>query len=215
MRSATPKPYISIGGYPLLYHSLQAFLHSPGISEIILVAAAQQRGSARLNQAIPPQMKDRIKIVTGGQRRQDSVRNGLQAVHKNAEYVLVHDGARPLLRPAHITQLLDTCNPQTGAILAVPAMDTLKQVDHQQVVQTLDRRKIWQVQTPQVFPKSVLLEAFIRAEKEHFTGTDEASLVERLPFPVKVVPGDKYNIKVTLPADLQLVAAILEQRKGS
>jgi len=215
MRSATPKPYISVAGHPLLYHTLQPFLHCSRISQIILVLAAQQFGKADLNLIIPPAAKDRITVVPGGKRRQDSVWNGLQAVAQDTATVVVHDGARPLLRRNHLKQLLDHCNARSGAILAIPAVDTLKEVDQNQVVKTLDRWKIWQVQTPQAFPKSVLIKAFRQAEQEHFTGTDEASLVERLAFPVTVIRGDKYNIKVTVPEDLELVRSILERNKRS
>lgn len=143
-----------------------------------------------------------VRVIAGGAERQDSVFNGLQALPSDCDWVFVHDGVRPF---ASLELLHNTWHAacQTGAaIAALPASDTVKRVCNGQVVETLPRDEIWLVQTPQVFRREILLEAYREARRQGWAGTDDAFLVERLGVPIAVVPGERSNIKVTTPEDL-------------
>jgi len=164
----------------------------------------------------PYSFKKVLRLVPGGKERQDSVYHALKVVHRqdDLEIVLVHDGVRPFVDPEHIRQVIDSARRHGAAVLAVPAQDTLKKVNDQGVIrQTLDRKDIWQMQTPQAFKAALLWRAFVEAYSRNFYGTDEASLVEELGQPVNVAPGSPLNIKITTPADLDLAEAILAFRR--
>jgi 2-C-methyl-D-erythritol 4-phosphate cytidylyltransferase len=150
------------------------------------------------------------RIIAGGERRQDSVFNALQEVE--AATVVVHDAARPLATIAMVRDVVGALSKWDGAIVAVPADETLKVVDGERVTRTVDRSTIWQAQTPQGFRTEVLREAHRRAREEGFHATDDASLVEQAGGSVAVVLGDRTNLKITRPEDFDLAQAILESR---
>jgi 2-C-methyl-D-erythritol 4-phosphate cytidylyltransferase len=153
--------------------------------------------------------KEGLKVahrVPGGRRRQDSVREGLKA--GGCDWVVVHDGARPLVTPQLIEAGLAAAQETGAAVCALPAQDTVKRVDEEgRVVRTLDRRRLWLVQTPQVFRYDMLLDAHERSRQP---ATDDAALVERLGQEVRVFPGSPRNLKVTTPDDLALAEALLK-----
>ncbi len=159
-------------------------------------------------------LKKVTQIVTGGQRRQDSVRNGLFAISDPPDLVLVHDGVRPFIQ-ADIVEKSIACAKQTGAaVVAMPMHDTVKRVDPQHVIQeTLKREELWQIQTPQTFRYDWLLEAHQQAQLEQWEVTDDAALIERKGYPVSVVEGSCFNIKITRPDDLIFGEAILNKLK--
>jgi 2-C-methyl-D-erythritol 4-phosphate cytidylyltransferase len=153
-----------------------------------------------------------LRLVPGGKERQDTVYHALKSLRRedNLEIILVHDGVRPFITPEQIGRVIQAARRHGAAILGIPAHDTLKRVDALGlVIQTLERRDIWQIQTPQAFQASLLWRAFLEAYSQDFYGTDEASLVEAMNMPVMVVPGSPLNLKITTPDDLQLAEALL------
>jgi 2-C-methyl-D-erythritol 4-phosphate cytidylyltransferase len=148
--------------------------------------------------------------VRGGRERQDSVFNGLKALPDDIEIVVVHDAARPFVTSAVISAVISAAARDGAALAAIPAQDTLKRSDHDSLVKaTVDRSRLWQAQTPQAFRTSLLREAHLSAASVGYRGTDDASLVERLGHPVRIVPGSSRNLKVTTAADMVLARALL------
>lgn len=151
-----------------------------------------------------------VLIVCGGASRQESVRAGLHALEGRAEFVLVHDAARPFCPPAQVRRVAEAGRESGAALLAVRAKSTLKKVNQQNIIeQTVPRAGIWEAQTPQVFSYSLLCRAHEAAERDGYTGTDDCELVERLGRPVKVIEGSELNMKLTTAQDLELARALL------
>lgn len=195
------KVLLPLAGRPVLAHVLDATEHAERVHDIIIVVGAHVRGAIEELLATEHWSK-RYQLVAGGARRQDSVLAGLNAVPEGAETVAILDGARPLTTG----ELIDRCVAAAddgSAIAATPVTDTLKQVDADgMIVRTVSRDGLWAAQTPQVFPVARLCEGFGRVEAGDVTYTDEASLFETLGWPVKIVPADAANIKITWPEDL-------------
>jgi 2-C-methyl-D-erythritol 4-phosphate cytidylyltransferase len=155
----------------------------------------------------------RVRLVEGGGHRGESVHAGLAALDADTDVVLVHDAARPLVTPAVIERAIEAGAQGRCAIAAVPAVDTVQEVDAmQRIVRTPDRSRVWLAQTPQAFPYAVLVVAYERAAREGVTATDDAALVARYGTHVHVVEGDAANFKITVPADLVLAEALLAAR---
>ena len=213
MAAAVNKQLLLLGGHPLLAETLRVFQQSPAIEDIILVASAEEM--AEFQELVDRYRFTKVrKIVTGGRQRQDSVACGLENLLPTCQLVAVHDGARPLLTAAHLAAVIGMAAETGAALLAVPVKDTLKIVGPDGlVVATPDRASLWAVQTPQVFRKEILRQAYARAAQDGFSGTDDASLVEHSGCPVHVVMGSYENIKVTTPDDLAL-AELLMRRRG-
>ncbi len=211
---STPKQFIEINGVPLLFHTLAEFLKHPGIAEIII--AAPEDWLPRLEREIDQrQLSGRVKLVAGGARRQDSVKNAVAASDPANSIILIHDAGRPFVTAAMISASIAECTKvDGGVIIALPASDTVKQVQSatKNITQTLDRESIWLSQTPQTFHRPVLIKALEAAEREAIAGTDEAALIERLGYTVKVLPGSPLNIKITTPEDGQYARIILGER---
>jgi 2-C-methyl-D-erythritol 4-phosphate cytidylyltransferase/2-C-methyl-D-erythritol 2,4-cyclodiphosphate synthase len=185
------------------------------VEEIVLVVAPEDVEQAR-RVCLRPGGPKTEKVVGGGSDRQASVRNALAEVDANADLVLVHDGARPLATAALFRRCIEAAAAHGAAVAAVPCSDTVKEVDGEgRVLATLDRSRLWLVQTPQVFRHSLLVQAHEAAVREGVTGTDDASLVERLGYVVRVVLGDPRNIKITWPEDITWAARFLEHKQGS
>jgi 2-C-methyl-D-erythritol 4-phosphate cytidylyltransferase len=209
--AGTRKQYLEIDGEPVLLRALRPFLAHPGIVEVVVVLPADDL-------ADPPRWLLDLPVtrVAGGAERGDSVWNGLAALSADVGLVLVHDGARPFVAREVIDRVLARA-PEGGALAAVPAIDTLKEVDGAgRVVATVDRARIWHAQTPQGFPVATLRAAYERARREGWRGTDDASLCERCGVPIVVVEGSRDNLKITTPADLPVARAIAARlREGS
>lgn len=199
------KLFAPLGDRPLLAHTLSAFQSCPVVDRVVLVLAADNlaRGQALAER----EGLDKVcAVCLGGRRRRDSVWAGLEALGPCA-WVAVHDGARPFVTPHLIAQGLDAARETGTAICAVPAQDTVKRVDEQGcVLRTLDRQRLWLIQTPQVFRYDILREAHQRSRRP---ATDDAALVERLGHRVRVFPGSPHNLKVTTPEDLTLAEALV------
>jgi 2-C-methyl-D-erythritol 4-phosphate cytidylyltransferase len=207
MRSAKPKQFLDLGGRPILAHTLSA-LSSPGlISVIFLVVAEEQITAAR--QIVAEWAGGRgsaapeISIVPGGPERRDSVYNGLMSLPPDCGWVMVHDGVRPFASPALIRAVWEGAGLSGACIPAIPSTDTVKRASGGVVRQTLSRDEILLVQTPQVFRKQIIVAAYEKAVEAGWDGTDDASFVERTGGVVHVVRGERSNIKVTTPEDLE------------
>jgi 2-C-methyl-D-erythritol 4-phosphate cytidylyltransferase len=211
MGAGKNKLLLELNGIPVLIHTLRVFEQDEACSGIILAIHPQDTPEFQV-------LLDRyhvtkvINLVPGGNERQDSIYNALKSVETDG-IILVHDAARPFILKEHIHRLTEMAEETGAAILGVPAKDTMKKINDGVVVETVERSSLWAVQTPQAFRILLLKEAYERAEKDHFLGTDDASLVERLHYPVAMVEGDYDNIKLTTPEDLFFAEAIIEKRK--
>lgn len=205
-----PKQFLTLDRWPILAHTLSRFEQTTSIDQIILVVPRGHITSVRSDIVESFGFQKISRIVTGGAQRQDSVYNGFMALEDEVEVVLVHDAVRPLVRVETIEAVIDAARKYGAAIAAVPSRDTLKQVDGEIIVETLDRGHVWQAQTPQAFDRAWLAEALAAARADDFVGTDEAALVERLGRPVRVVPDSPDNIKITVPDDLILAETLLD-----
>lgn len=217
MGAGVNKQYLALAGKPILAHTLELFDRHPAIEHIYPILPPQELDYCQ-QQIIAPYRFDKIrKLVPGGAERQDSVRNGLRALQEDSldqpeRVVLIHDGARPLFDGQLLPELLDRIAETGAAIVAVPAKDTIKEVESGIIVGTPQRQRLWQAQTPQGARYQLLNDAFARAAADKFLGTDEASLLERCGWQVAVVSGSYQNIKVTTPDDLVVATALLDSR---
>ncbi len=209
MGSHTRKQYLRIGGEAILKWTLRAFARFSWLNEIVLVVPPDDIRKVSMEIVGPRLNPMDVHIVVGASRRQDSVFRGLQAVHPDTEWVLIHDGVRPFVRQELVERLLREAESTGAAIPGIPARDTLKKAQENQVVHTVSREDIWQIQTPQVFRYPLILQAHRRAREENFYATDDASLLEQQNHPIRLVPGDPYNIKITTPEDIPVAERLL------
>jgi 2-C-methyl-D-erythritol 4-phosphate cytidylyltransferase len=208
-KSKTPKPFYRLSGRPLLFYSLLQLDSVPAVKEIILLVNPQGRPAVASFLAHAG-VKKTVRVVAGGRRRQDSVRNGLNEVSRQADMVLIHDAARPFIDQKIISDVLKRASRTGAAVAGVPVKATIKRVKAGRAVETLAREELWEIQTPQVFRKELLCQAFRKWGR--VTVTDDASLVEKLGRRVSVVQGSYENIKVTTPEDALIAKAIAEKR---
>ena len=204
---ALPKQLLPLAGRPLLFYSISAFQDHEEVDEVIVVAPSHLL--TYLSGLLRDFSLTGIKLCPGGDSRAASVANGFAA--SLGHYVLVHDGVRPFISRELISESLVAARKSGAAIVALPAQDTLKRLNTQGFVETLDRREIWQAQTPQVFRRDILAAALKLPNLENFT--DEASMVEALGLSVALVTGSVKNIKVTRPDDLLMAEALMSENK--
>lgn len=209
------KQLVEIGGKPILTWSVEAFDAVGDIGLIVIVCPAERQGEY-LSKAVDPfSFATPIVVAAAGSTRQESAFSGLELVPEEFEYVVMHDGARPLISAdliAHTIATLKGNIDADGAVVAHPAIDTLKVVKNGVIVGTPDRSVFWNAQTPQVFRAGIYRRAHASALSDGFVGTDDSSLIERLGGRVLVVEGKRDNIKLTVPEDyLMLVAAVRER----
>lgn len=211
MKRHRAKQFLTLHGRPILAVTLQAFEDCPEVDGIIVVVPSAD--VAFCNDDIVTRFEFRkVKgIVPGGIRRQDSVRLGIEATAGEYGLIIVHDGVRPLITPGLLSRVIDTAKTCRAVITALPAKDTVKEVNPlREVVKTYARDRVWMVQTPQAFRYGDILQAHHRAvEKGWQDVTDDALLVERCGIPVKVVEGVERNIKITTPFDLNMAHILL------
>ena len=219
----TPKQFLAISGVPVLVHCLRAFLAVPRVEAIY--AAVRKTEIERVRAQIAEYglgSSDQVHVVEGGNVRQQSVSNALARLVADCgcgegDVVLVHDAARPLIDPATIDRTIDAVAEHGAAIVGLPAVDTIKQVERTAhgaiVTATIPRERIVQAQTPQGARYGLLRRAFAEAAADEFAGTDEASLLERAGIQVAVVPGSPRNFKITQPGDLELAEFYLGNQR--
>ena len=213
MGAKAKKPYLSLGNKPILAHTLLAFEQCSLINEVVLIVAEDEIDYCKTSIVEPFKIRKVNKIIAGGPKRQDSVWEGLKTLNDDCELVMIHDGVRPFVSQEILKKSVHETANSGATVVAVPVKDTIKIVSMKaEVLETIDRSRIWAVQTPQTFTRDVLKRAYEKAYNDRFYGTDDASLVERLGVKVKIIPGSYDNIKITTPGDLALGEAILERR---
>jgi 2-C-methyl-D-erythritol 4-phosphate cytidylyltransferase len=212
MRANQPKQFLDLDGKPVLVRTLEVFQACSIVDSIILVIPEQDVEYAQKEIVDSYGLEKVEKVVSGGERRQDSVRLGLEAWEVNDGLVLIHDGVRPLVSEDLIARVIEAAKENRAVITALPAKDTVKEVgENAFVVKTYARQKVWLIQTPQVFRYEDILMAHQRAIQENWQeATDDALLMEKVGIPVKVIEGSEDNIKVTTPRDLELARFIIK-----
>jgi 2-C-methyl-D-erythritol 4-phosphate cytidylyltransferase len=208
------KQFMLLEGEPILIHTVRKFAASDRVSEILIAVRADDR--EWVESMLAPEFRGgRVRVVEGGNSRQESVQNALAALSPETDLVAVHDAVRPFIDLETIHKVFDEAAATGAAIVAVPAVDTVKQVtrgtDHVRVRSTIPREKLVMAQTPQVFRYELIKRAFDSARADGFSGTDESSLVERLDVEVSVVSGTDRNIKITKPGDMDLARLFLRE----
>lgn len=203
------KQFRWVAGKPMLLHSIQAFHRRADVAQVVAVLPRSVAGDP------PPWIfqcdVDRLLVSVGGRERGDSVWSGIEDLDDEVEIVVVHDAARPLVRDATIDAVIRQARSGTGAIAALPVVDTLKEVDDAgRIVRTVDRAKLWRAQTPQAFPRDMLERAHLEARRAGINATDDAALCERLGLPVVVVRGSERAMKVTEEGDFARADAIAQ-----
>ena len=212
MQAGHNKQFIEICGQSILTHTLTVFAQIPEIAKIVLVVRAGEEDTCQ--NMIPEIAENKTVLAIGGKERQDSVHNGIRAITWECEYILIHDGARPLVTEEVIRRTLLAAQNSGAAICAVPVKDTIKQADSDgNVLATIPRESLWAAQTPQVFQADLIRRAYENAYVHNHYGTDDASLVEYLGEKIKIVTGDYENIKITTPEDIPTAEQILQKRQ--
>lgn len=211
------KQFLELQGKPLLIHTLQQWEYSSSDIKDITVVVGQGEVE-RVEELIhSEQWSKNYTVVVGGDERQESVYQGLLAIAnpQQPDIVLIHDGARPFFTLEEVEELIKKTRLHGAAVLAVPMKDTIKRVTNEgQIEETLDRSKLWAVQTPQAFTYPLILQAHQWAREESIIATDDASLVEKLMSPVYIVQGSYNNIKLTTPEDIDLAEFLLQRGRN-
>jgi 2-C-methyl-D-erythritol 4-phosphate cytidylyltransferase len=214
-RMGFDKLFAVIAGEPVIAHAIRAFEHTTSVSEIVVVAREECHDEIR-KIVSGAGLKKVHAIICGGERRQDSVRAGLDRVDRKAQYIAVHDAARPLITPTQIEQAFEQARIHGAAALAQPVNDTLKRADADLlVVGSVDRQHLCAMQTPQIFERKLLENAYRVVYTENVLVTDEVSAIERLGHKIALVPNDDFNFKITYPRDLPVADFILRDRAKS
>ena len=217
MAGPQPKQFLALDGVPILIHSLRAFASVQRVTAIYVAVRTTEIDRVEA-QIAEYGFANRVRVVAGGDTRQVSVSHALAALPAQPDdIVLIHDAVRPLIDAATIDRTIDAVAQSGAAIVGMPAIDTIKQVERTAhgalITSTIPREYVVLAQTPQGFRYSLLQRAFAEANADGFVGTDEASLVERAGIPVAVVHGSQVNLKITQPGDLELAEFYLHQRK--
>ena len=210
------KPYLDLVGRPILAHSLVVFQQCPLVDEIVVVVASGDEQEC-IRSVIEPYGIEKVqRVIAGGETRQESVFNGLQNLVSDTDMVIVHDCARPFITEDMIRDTLEAASKWGAATVAVPVKDTIKEADDEGfVTKTLNRHRLWTIQTPQTFRYDLLLQAHLYAHRNNIHVTDDASLIEELGnHRVKLVMGASENMKVTTSGDLAIAEAIMELRRA-
>jgi 2-C-methyl-D-erythritol 4-phosphate cytidylyltransferase len=220
MGAETPKQFLELDGSPILVHSIRKIASCELVTEIIIATRAEE--VARLDEKLRSEkFRQTVRVVKGGDTRQESVAAALKQVAEGTEIVLVHDAVRPFVTREQIARVIEEARSCGAAILGIPAMDTVKEVkrtslpeDVALITMTVPRERVVLAQTPQAFRTKVLKDAFAKAESDGINASDEAGIVERLGQEVHVVLGSERNMKITKPADMELAHFYLEREKA-
>jgi 2-C-methyl-D-erythritol 4-phosphate cytidylyltransferase len=211
-RMGFDKLFAVIAGEPVIAHAIRAFERTKSVSEIVLVTREQRHDEITKITSSAGFQKIGA-IVPGGERRQDSVRAGLDRVERDAKYVAIHDAARPLITPGQIERAFAQCRVHGAAASAQPVNDTLKRADADLLVAgSVDRNQLYAMETPQIFERKLIEDAYRAVYAENILVTDEVSAVERLGYKIAVVLNDDFNFKITYPRDFPVADFILRER---
>ena len=213
-RMGTDKLFAMLEGMPVVAHAISAFEKCPEVAEIILVTKANR--IEEMKELVIAQRFQKVKqVVAGGAERHFSVWNGLQAVRAGSDFIAIHDGARPLVTPQIIQECFALAQKEGAACLASPIPDTLKRsADDQHVSESVERSGLWAMQTPQIFSRHLIFEAYSAVIAKNKLVTDEVSAVQGLGKKISLVRNEEWNFKITFPRDLELAGQILALRKS-
>ncbi|MGL4796499.1 MAG: 2-C-methyl-D-erythritol 4-phosphate cytidylyltransferase [Paraclostridium sp.] len=211
MKRDINKQFIKLEGKEIIVHTLEKFYKNEYIDDIVVVIKESEEEYFKEN-IINKYGFDNIKLAHGGKERQDSVYNGINMLNKKCDIVLVHDGARPFVSEKIIRKSIDEARENNAVVVGVPVKDTIKVVDKEgNIVDTPKRDLLWSVQTPQSFKYEVITKAYENAYNNNYYGTDDAMLVERIGYNIKMVEGSYDNIKITTEEDLYFGIQILNK----
>lgn len=211
-RMGFDKTFALLGERPVIVHTLAAFEAATCVAEIIVVGREDRLEELR-GLAAQFRLTKVGSVIAGGVQRQDSVNAGLLAADAAAQFIAVHDAARPLVTPAQIAEVFAAARTHGAASLAAPVSDTLKRADADRIVRgSLERAGVWAMQTPQIFRRDLLLEAYRGIAEESLAITDDVSALQHLGHDVILVAADETNLKITFPADLALAEFVLTRR---
>ena len=207
MKAGKNKLLLKLNGESILYWTLKNIFLSEKVSWVGIIGQPHDRSEIMIS---IKEFSDKIYWINGGNTRQESVRNGVDNLPNNAMKVLIHDGARCLIKPQLIDKCFNELEVNDAVILAVKVTDTIKVVNENQIIlETPNRNSLWAAQTPQGFLVAQLKQAHQKAKDNSWNVTDDASLFERLKWPVKIIEGDSTNIKITSPIDLKIASLLL------
>lgn len=210
MKADRPKQFLALAGRPVVQHSLALFASMPEISQLIVVVAEVYRQDFN---KIAAELGVSLTFADPGKERQDSVYSGLRAVADGASLACIHDAARPLVTAQNVRDVLQDAVVHGAAVLGVPSKATIKEsADGEFVLRTIERKRIWEIQTPQVIKPELLRRGFEKVRAEGLDVTDDVSIVEQLGEPVKITMGEYTNIKLTTPEDMIIAESILKER---
>ena len=213
MGTQIPKPFLCVAGRPILVETLLQFEDAKSVNEVYIIVSKIEEERCREDIIQRYNLKKVTKIVTGGAERQDSVRNGLSAIEGECDVVMIHDGIRPFITPELIDESVLKTWECDATVVAVPVKETVKAVSEAgDVVKTLNRDRLWVVQTPQTFKYEIIRYAHQKAFENNVQCTDDSSLVELLGTKVRIIKGSYENIKITTQEDLIIAEAFLKQR---
>jgi 2-C-methyl-D-erythritol 4-phosphate cytidylyltransferase len=211
MRGATPKPFQPLAGRPIVLRALDRVFAARSVTSVIVVVAAEELERCQdLIQSDDSLRNRRWLLQSGGATRQQSARRGLERVAADCELVILHDAARPFVTPALIDRCVETAWERRAVVLGLPVRDTIKEVSLDRWIRaTPERNLLWEIQTPQVFQRELILRAHAQAERDGSLATDDAMVVERTGARVYVLDGERTNMKITLPEDLWLAELMI------
>lgn len=209
MNMGINKQFIKLEGKEIIAYTIEKFYNNSNIEDIVVVVKEDESEFFKKEILDKYNFKN-VKIAYGGKERQDSVYNGLKLLDEKCDVVLIHDGARPFVSDKIIDKSIDEAKEHKAIVVGVPVKDTIKVIDNDKnIVDTPNRSVLWAVQTPQTFDYNILIDAYKDAFKNKFYGTDDAMLVERIGYKVKMLEGSYNNIKITTQEDLNIGSQIL------
>ena len=209
MNMGINKQFIKLEGKEIIAYTIEKFYNNSNIEDIVVVVKEDESEFFKKEILDKYNFKN-VKIAYGGKERQDSVYNGLKLLDEKCDVVLIHDGARPFVSDKIIDKSIEEAKEHKAIVVGVPVKDTLKFIDNDKnIVDTPNRSVLWAVQTPQTFDYNILIDAYKEAFKNKFYGTDDAMLVERIGYKVKMLEGSYNNIKITTQEDLNIGSQIL------
>ncbi len=212
MNARISKPFIYISGKPILAYTIEKFEKCKIIDKIYLIVSPEEKEMCYKNIILRYNFSKVKELVDGGETRQDSVYNGIKALDKDTDIVVIHDGARPLVEETIIRDSIEKAQKYGAAIAVIPIKDTVKKSENDFFInKTLNREKIWRAQTPQTFKYDIILTAHHQAFKDKYLVTDDAAIVERYGHKVKLIIGSKENIKITTPFDIIMAEIFLKK----
>ncbi len=215
MGSKINKQFIWIEGKPILAHTIEKFEKCRYVDEIIIVTKEEEIEYCRKEIVKKYKFKKINKIVRGGKERQHSVYNGILALDKKTDIVLTHDGARPFVEIKNIEDGIKGVVDFGPCVIGVPVTDTIKVVGEDKKVESTPKRSsLWAAQTPQCFPKNILVDSYRKAIKEGYLATDDSSIVENGGYDVKMVMGNYKNIKITTPEDIIVAESLFKDKES-